>query len=125
MKSIGEQIDYCMADMVERLKQHEHDNPYIEYMTTHDFCVWFWPQVWGSTAGPFGGIGGCAMTPFSCCVIACPTVTRDVYVYHGGMFCYRAEMNDAVVEAIKHQRMPGPKEGWRTKLAQNKNHEVE
>ena len=26
---------------------------------------WAWPQVFGSTAGPFGGIGGQAMTTFT------------------------------------------------------------
>lgn len=26
---------------------------------------WAWPQVFGSTAGPFGGVGGQAMTTFT------------------------------------------------------------
>lgn len=26
---------------------------------------WAWPRVYGSTAGPFGGVGGAAMTTFT------------------------------------------------------------
>jgi hypothetical protein len=41
-------------DVAERLKSRADE---LEY--------WAWPQVFGSTAGPFVGIGGQAMTTFT------------------------------------------------------------
>lgn len=36
-----------------------------QWVTVDYLDYWAWPQVFGSTAGPFGGVGGQAMTTFT------------------------------------------------------------
>ena len=48
------------------------------------------PQLWGSTALGFGGVGGSAMTE-AYTVALRSRVTGEVCVYFGGRFAYRIE----------------------------------
>lgn len=36
-----------------------------QWITVDSLSYWAWPEVFGSTAGPFGGCGGRAMTTFT------------------------------------------------------------
>jgi hypothetical protein len=46
-----------------------HDRYFAEHglsveFIEHDIAYYAWPEVFGSTAGPFGGCGGASMTTF-------------------------------------------------------------
>lgn len=49
------------------------------------------PQMWGSTALGFGGLGGAAMTPAYTVVVTGPS--NQVAVYWGGRHAYTLDMN--------------------------------
>lgn len=51
------------------------------WITPDSLDYWAWPQVFGSTAGPFGGIGGQAMTTFTIEAWVCGSVAA---IFCGG-----------------------------------------
>jgi hypothetical protein len=60
------------SEAVELWRDHWPDDGYMQY--AHSFTVVSFPMMFGSTSGPFGGIGGAAMTNFKI----------DVYTDVGG-----------------------------------------
>ena len=58
------------------------------------------PQLWGSTALGFGGMGGQAMTTAYVTIIGCD-YTHDLCVYFGGMFAYRLDLTKCDMELIR------------------------
>lgn len=70
--------------------------------------VQVWPQIYGSTAGPWGGIGGSAMTSFLTVVVECPNWSRDAFVYLAGKFAYAVDArdNEWLRRSIEHRNFP-------------------
>lgn len=69
--------------------------------------VAMFPQMWGSTALGFDGIGGAAMTTAYTVVIqAQHGYSREVLVYFGGRFAYRiSEPNEIFWEDVNTQNV--------------------
>jgi hypothetical protein len=59
------------------------------------------PEVWGSTALGFGGMGGASMTPAYTVIVSRPNVAA---VYWGGGFAYAVEHTEAFVADINAGR---------------------
>jgi hypothetical protein len=73
--------------------------------TKNEFAiVAMFPQMWGSTALGFDGIGGAAMTTAYTIVIqSFHSYSREVLVYFDGKFAYRiSEPNDIFWEDVKN-----------------------
>ncbi len=65
--------------------------------------VGMFPQMWGSTALGFGGVGGAAMTTAYTIILKCG---RHFAVYFGGRHAYTVESpSPAFFEDAKNQRM--------------------
>ena len=63
------------------------------------------PQVWGSTAMGFGGIGGAAITTAYTTVVE-SDIDASCCVYFGGQFAYRIERpNEQFFEDLMKQQM--------------------
>lgn len=82
--------------------------------TPHDVEVVLFPQVWGSTALGYGGIGGQAMTGAYTVVAICShTDTAAVYFGDGGRLAYLvpgARVAEGFKEDLLRQIMPGRRE---------------
>lgn len=52
----------------------------------HSMSYWAWPQTFGSTAGPFGGMGGSAITTFTMEAITVGPI-RDIGGGPAVIFC--------------------------------------
>jgi len=64
-----------------------------------------WQQCFGTTAGPFSGIGGAAMTPLRVTVVACG---RWLVCYAGGTFLAVLDASSAVGRQVwDRQELPG------------------
>jgi hypothetical protein len=86
-------------DKEEKLKKRR---PY-----TDEVEVVMFPQMWGSTALGFGGIGGAAMTSAYTTIVFGPNRT-SVCVYFGTRLAYAIDDNIPAefFEDMKNQRMP-------------------
>ena len=63
-----------------------------------DIEVYMFPQLWGSTALGYGGIGGSSMTTAYTIVVMC---TDDVCVYFGGSrLAYRLNLRNLSTEGL-------------------------
>lgn len=87
----------------------EADLPYRidrerERATVEDYEFHVFPQVWGSTALGFGGIGGQAMTT-AYTVVCVPLCDQKCHVYFGGRYAYSEEPSQAFMEDVYHQNM--------------------
>lgn len=68
----------------------------------HECLVTVFPQVWGSTALGYGGLGGCAMTTAYTVVVEAAVVrTRAVYFGATGRLAYRVPMGGANEHAFR------------------------
>lgn len=61
-------------------------------------------QVWGNTSGGFEGIGGSAMTKQRTYILY---NDKEIYVFFGGEFAYKTEMNDKIRTDIKNKNIAG------------------
>ena len=65
------------------------------------------PQMYGSTAGPFGGMGGCAMTTMQVFVFIPRGRDENIFVYVNGRHLYDLPYNREFVEdAILRRNVP-------------------
>ena len=86
IKSRDVSVEDVLEDAAERIKEK-----YPESNVEGGNLLWqAWPQMWGSTACGFGGIGGAAMTRAQTIVAYVPGI--DIFaVYHRGEFAYLLE----------------------------------
>jgi len=71
------------------------------------------PQVWGSTALGFGGIGGQALTTAYTIVLYCSQIGK-FYVYIGGRFAYDVDHRSSkFLEHVKNQNIEGLDGKWK------------
>ena len=73
-------------------------------------CVF--DQTWGSTALGFGGVGGSAMTTARTYVFM-PDWSDNAYVFFGGRFAYKTQINERFKEDMKNHRMASVMESGR------------
>lgn len=78
MRSRSEPTPSIPADDAAKLIQDKFGT---EYAAPSDMDYFRFPRTYGSTAGPFGGIGGCAMTQFTL------EVWQDSTSNFGVVFC--------------------------------------
>lgn len=57
-------INVSCVDAAKKLTEYLRRNGHDFEVSCLDMIYCSWPEVFGSTAGPFGGIGGQAMTTF-------------------------------------------------------------
>ena len=74
--------DKMLEDVTQRLK------PYIEEFCPEEIVYYAWPQMFGSTTGPFGGVGGQACTMFT---IEAFVIYPFAIIYCGGKFWFVSE----------------------------------
>lgn len=91
-------LSSCICDARKRLGK-----------STHIHVDWYaFPQMWGSTALGFGGIGGCVMTTAQTVVVG---YGNRFIVYFGGRFAYDIEgINSTFIEDMKMYRMKSVKD---------------
>ena len=70
----------------------------------HDFDLYIFEQIWGSTALGFGGVGGDAMTSAMTYVFV-PQVEDDCIVYFAGRFAYKVPYSRVFADDIAKQHM--------------------
>ncbi len=77
------------------------------------FVYAMFPQLWGSTALGFQGIGGQAMTTAYTTVIYCSAIGK-YYVYFGGRFAYEVDYRSSkFLEDVKTQNIEGLDGKWK------------
>lgn len=94
----------------EEMVKHSKDGKYMDaysYVVWKDINVHMIKQMWGSTAGGWGGIGGSAMTSSYTIVIE-PARGKAIFVYYGATLAYIARVDDKVKEfqANGYKRLP-------------------
>jgi hypothetical protein len=81
------------------------DKEYNHRPSTRDVKVVSFPQVWGSTALGFGGMGGAAMTEAIVVIVSRPNVSC---VYFGGRLAYTiTDPNEKFWLDVSKHRMAG------------------
>lgn len=62
-----------------------------------DFDVFMYPQMWGSTALGFGGMGGASIRQANTVAIVCRKV-RTAAIYFAGQHAYNVDLTDPTVQ---------------------------
>lgn len=75
------------------------------HWSTEGVSWYAFPQLWGTTALGFGGIGGQAMTTAQTIVVVAE-LKRVVVVYFDGRFAYHKMMNEKLKEGLARMKMP-------------------
>jgi hypothetical protein len=92
-----------LEDAAEKLGSYHPENLY-----------WYsFPQLWGSTALGFGGIGGACMTTAQTVVVMTHDGVGKAAVYFGGRFAYLiANPGQGFSQALDKRRMPKVKDAY-------------
>ncbi len=108
-------MNYCKYDLTSVVedatkRMQDFDRPPVaaeRLNIKHYLQIFSWPQIWGSTACGFGGIGGAAMTTAQTVVVKC--MGLDVaLVYHHNKFAYAIEEpNEKFEERFRERNLPG------------------
>lgn len=69
-----------------------------------EFDIYDFDQTWASTALGFGGVGGSAITTARTYVLI-PYDHLEAYVYFGGRFAYKCDINDRFYEDLRQHKM--------------------
>lgn len=88
------------GDLPFRFDYTEEPNPSID-----DFDMHIFPQVWGSTALGFGGVGGQAMTEARTYVFIPVSCWQKCFVYFAGRFAYAVPYSEVLMEDIRKQNV--------------------
>ena len=98
--------DYKVSENISRCIQSAIEKDFYSALSKKpqeiDLEVYVFPEIWGSTALGFNGLGGQAMTMAHTVVIA---YQNHVAVYFGGMFAYLVPFTNAVKEDMVRQHM--------------------
>lgn len=70
-----------------------------------DFELHTFEQIWGSTAGGFEVVGGCAMTTQRTYVFVPMSVDDNCFVYFGGRFAYAVPYSDVFIKDVKEHNV--------------------
>lgn len=100
LTQIAREILEIEADLPCRIKYNKD-----ERATVNDFTMYTFPQLWGSTALGFGGIGGQAMTVANTYVFIPEGVKQDCFIYFGGRFAYNAPYCQILLDDVRNQNM--------------------
>lgn len=93
-------------EFVERIKKAREDDPYRSV----DLVLHTFPQMWGSTALGFDGIGGQAMTEAYTTVVH-ERVTNTFVIFFGEKPCYSLiDPTEEFFEDLKNLRIAGVNE---------------
>lgn len=93
-------------EFVERIKKAREDDPYKSV----DLVLHTFPQMWGSTALGFDGIGGQAMTEAYTTVVH-ERVTNTFVIFFGEKPCYSLiDPTEEFFEDLKNLRIAGVNE---------------
>lgn len=95
----------------ERLVKHSKDGKYVDHISYDvwsDINLHIVNQMWGSTAGGWGGIGGAAMSNYYTMVIENSTLSIAC-VYYNGQLAYILDMDKNYNELVSngYNRLPG------------------
>ena len=83
----------------EKIEQTGLDPEFVE--------IYSWPQVWGSTACGFGGIGGRAMTKAQTTIVR-SVYSNEAFVFIADRFAYKSSFdNFAFTNAWQKMHVPG------------------
>ena len=74
-------------------------------VTSEDFEVYTFDQLWGSTALGLEGFGGSAMTMATTYVLVPVGVEQKCFVYFAGQFAYSADLSEAFKEDLRNHNM--------------------
>ena len=75
---------------------------------SQDFQMETFEQIWGNTAGGFGGIGGCAMTSQNTYVFIPEVDDEPCQVYFGGRYAYSVPITDEkFLQDVKNHNVAG------------------
>jgi len=77
-------IDWLLRDASDRMNEHLHNDDIREKVNWADAQWWSFPKGFGSTAGPWGGIGGQMITSFQAVVV--DFMQDDLLIYISGRF---------------------------------------
>lgn len=69
------------------------------------FELYIFPQIWGSTALGFGGMGGDKMTTATTYVLMPMVDGEDCIVYFAGRFAYKVPYSTVFRDDVAEQRM--------------------
>jgi hypothetical protein len=100
-----------LVTMARELLAIEEDLPFrLDYnkernVTTDDFEIHIFEQVWGSTALGFGGMGGQAITSATTYVLVPIHANARCFVYFAGRFAYPADYCEEFKKDLIAQRM--------------------
>ena len=72
-----------------------------------DFEMETFTQIWGSTTGGFGGIGGCAMTTQRTYVFIPMGVDENCQVYFGDRYAYSVPYSSKFIDDVKKHQVEG------------------
>lgn len=67
--------------------------------------MYVFPQVWGSTALGFGGVGGQMMTTANTYVFIDKYSEQNCFVYFGGRFAYEAPYCQEFIDDVRRNKM--------------------
>lgn len=100
-----DELHHALADAERRAEAGyaEHDPPELRGRLRHDLRLYSFPQMWGSTALGFGGMGGQAMTTAQTYIVV--TDYGAAFVYFAGRFAYEADERQAM-EWVRALRCP-------------------
>ena len=84
------------GDLPFRFDYTEEPKPSID-----DFDMRVFPQVWGSTALGFGGVGGQAITAARTYVFIPVSCKQKCFVYFAGRFAYAVPYSDVLMNDIR------------------------
>lgn len=86
LDAVENMIKEVLKDAIKRFRAFEEVIPILE-----EDLIWMsFPKSFGSTAGPFGGIGGQMMTSFQIILVQCGYF-RETLIYANGRFWKEAE----------------------------------
>ena len=97
-------IQACLTHLSDVEDTTPHAPQYTRRPGTRECNVYSFPQMWGSTATGFGGMGGCAMTNAQTTVVTGPN--QDAVVYFGQHFAYHIILpNQKFHDDMSHKQM--------------------
>ncbi len=116
-KTLGEFVDQCVLDALERMEKLTDEVKDIPNHFQHvrdDYSVYTYPSSWGSTACGFSGVGGHAITTTDTIVVV-SDIMNMACVYHGRFAYMVRDPNGQFFSDIANCSLVGAKGQWTTR----------